>query len=652
MKRLLPPHMWMCILLLSLGATLDSLAQDVSDENLREEESELAGEHINEGHIDDTNLEAYVDGLIAAWQAEYGAPGYTLSVVRPDRVIFSKGYGLADVENKIPVDAKNTRFHVASISKTFVFTAAMMLVEQGVLDLHRDVNEYLTRYQVPEGERPLTLNDLVSHRSGFEESLTVFTPEATEMELPDALKFTQPEQAFPRGENTAYSNWATNLIALMIEDATGRDYADYLFNEILIPLGMNTTTLTGDSTAAQLDETPSSKNYWVNSTGPQETEQLELGSFAPVAGMTTTAADMARWMRFHLGRGELDGVRLMSQDSYDLLRIRNFDPVPGAAGRSFGFADIPYRNTHYYGHSGSINSFYSMFAIAPELELGVFISQNTTDSFGPLSDTPTLIFDRELRQRDDLEVMIRPLPKEEDIASAEEIAGSYLSNRRVYNGLEKMVAMMLGTTDLSASDGYLIGDASNAPYVQINTDVWENRWGDRLSVLRDDNGEVLRLISSFGEADLEPVTLLTDPKNLLISVVVTMFFSVLAWLGLFRRWGRVRETTGTGRFLSVLALFGIAPLVGIAIVMANVPPPGSMSFAELFSEWPLPEMVKTAVLATIAVGVALIALMGLLPAWKSSGWPLPRRLNYSLFALAYVVTAILFINWGLAPYWP
>ena len=99
-------------------------------------------------------------------------------------------------------------------------------------------------------------------------------------------------------------------------------------------------------------------------------------------------------------------------------------------------------------------------------------------------------------------------------------------------------------------------------------------------------------------------------------------------------------------------MFGIAPLVGLGMVLAGMAPPGSVSFAEVFSDYPVPDMVKAATLATIATAVALIACLGLIPAWKHSGWPLLRKLNYSLFALAYATTGFLFVNWGLVPYWP
>ncbi|MEO0952555.1 MAG: serine hydrolase domain-containing protein, partial [Pseudomonadota bacterium] len=129
-------------------------------------------------------LEAYVDGLIATYRAIHNAPGYTVSVVRPDRTVFAKGYGYADLDAGTLVDPDATRFYIASISKTFVWTLAMIYVDRGELDLDRDVNDYLTRYTVPDGERPLTLDDLMAHRAGFEESLDVFVPEIAALPLP------------------------------------------------------------------------------------------------------------------------------------------------------------------------------------------------------------------------------------------------------------------------------------------------------------------------------------------------------------------------------------------------------------------------------------------------------------------------------------
>ncbi len=606
---------------------------------------------VQAASADDLALEAYVDGLIATWQAVHGAPGYTVAVVRPDRVVLSKGYGLADVAEGMPVDPETTRFYIASISKTFIWTSLMILVERGILDLSEDVNAYLKRYTVPEGERPLTLGDLMDHRAGVEENLDLFSSRIAAMDLPEAIAASEPRQVFPRGERAAYSNWGSNLAALVIEDSTGQSYADFLFAEILQPLGMTTTTLTDQSPAAANPATPVSKNYRVASGGPEEVGQLDLGSFAPIGGMTTTAADMARWLRFHLNQGELDGLRLLTRGSYGEMRRRQFDPVPDAPGRAHGFFDLPYRSTSYYGHTGSINAFYSKFAVAPELGLGVFIAQNTSDDFDPLSFVPRLVMDRELALRGEFDpAASRPEPTAADFDEAESLAGRYMSSRRIFHGPQKVISASMGPMELKASDGYLVINRDNAPFVRIGDDLWENRFGERLAFVRDADGEVARVITPGGAVDMEPVTLLTDPRILLYALGATVLFALTTLLGLWRRFGQQRENRAMGHVFSWIALLGIVPLIWLAGLAARMPKPGEMAFAEAFTDWPLPIFSEMILAATIITGTAAFMVLCLPLVWPLSGWNGWRKLHFTLFALAYAALGLSFVNWGLVPY--
>ncbi|MEL6950518.1 MAG: serine hydrolase domain-containing protein [Pseudomonadota bacterium] len=600
-------------------------------------------------NADDLALEAYVDGLIATYRAIHDSPGYTVSVVRPDRTVFAKGYGYADLEAVTLVDPDATRFYIASISKTFVWTLAMIYVERGELDLDRDVNDYLTRYTVPDGERPLTLNDLMAHRGGFEESLDVFVPEIAALPLPEAMAASEPAQAFPRGDRAAYSNWGSNLVALVLEDATGKSYETLLYEELLGPLGMTATTLTENSPNANDPDTYISKNYTVGGSGPEEVGQLDLGAFAPIGGMTTTASDMAPWMRFHLNRGELDGTRLMSDATYALMLERKFNPVPGSGGRAHGFSDRPYRNTRFFGHTGSINAFFSHFAFSPELGLGVFISQNTSDSFDPLAGVPTLVFDRELRLRGADDFGKRAAPAAEDTAFAEQIAGDYITSRRAVTGFEKMFSLLDGAISISADEGRLSVSGSDAPYTRIADNLWENRLGLRLAVVRGDNDEVIRLIGSSGATDLTPVTFLTNPNTALMAIGATAFFAVTTWLGFWRRVGQQREKTGVGGGLTVLALLGIAPLIWMGALAASMGDTYAMSFAEIFADWPPPLIGDFTLAATVAAAMGVLLFIGVLPAWASSGWSLWRKGHYSLFASCYLAMGILFVMWGVAP---
>ena len=93
-------------------------------------------------------LEAFFDGLIASQMEEYNAPGVTLSIVKDGEIILAKGYGFSDIENQKTVDPEKTMFRPGSVTKLFVWTAVMQMVEQGKIDLDKDINEYLD-FRIP-----------------------------------------------------------------------------------------------------------------------------------------------------------------------------------------------------------------------------------------------------------------------------------------------------------------------------------------------------------------------------------------------------------------------------------------------------------------------------------------------------------------------
>ena len=103
--------------------------------------------------LSQSDLEAFLDGIMPQQLAREDLAGAVISVVKDGKVIFAKGYGYADVEKRIPVTADNTLFRPGSISKLFTWTAIMQLVEQGKLDLDRDVNDYLD-FKIPANFSP------------------------------------------------------------------------------------------------------------------------------------------------------------------------------------------------------------------------------------------------------------------------------------------------------------------------------------------------------------------------------------------------------------------------------------------------------------------------------------------------------------------
>ena len=124
-----------------------------------------------QGPTDRAELEAFLDDLMARHMEEYHIAGAAVSVVKDGSLFFAKGYGYADIENKVPVDAEQTIFAIGSVGKLFTWTAVMQLVEQGKLDLDADVNSYLD-FRIPDTfPQPITLKHLMTHTAGFEDKL-------------------------------------------------------------------------------------------------------------------------------------------------------------------------------------------------------------------------------------------------------------------------------------------------------------------------------------------------------------------------------------------------------------------------------------------------------------------------------------------------
>ena len=160
-------------------------------------------------------LEAFVDGFVAGELEAYDVAGVTVAVVKDGQLFFAKGYGWADVDRRVPVDADQTLFRPGSVSKLFTWTAVMQLVEKGKLDLDADVNTYLTQFKLPATyEAPITLRHALTHTAGLEDGGAGYLMARSAQEivpLARSLAEHRPARVRPvgtRGEglSSAYSN--------------------------------------------------------------------------------------------------------------------------------------------------------------------------------------------------------------------------------------------------------------------------------------------------------------------------------------------------------------------------------------------------------------------------------------------------------------
>jgi CubicO group peptidase (beta-lactamase class C family) len=178
---------------------------------------------LAQGPTDPAELEAFLDDLFARQMEENHIAGAAVAVVKDGQFFFAKGYGYADIENNIPVDAETTIFRTGSVGKAITWTAVMQLVEQGKLDLDADINTYLD-FRIPDTyPQPITLKHLMTHTSGIEDRwVGSLTPNASEL-LPERewMIANFPGRVRPPGEVAGYSNYNAMLGGYIVAQVSG-----------------------------------------------------------------------------------------------------------------------------------------------------------------------------------------------------------------------------------------------------------------------------------------------------------------------------------------------------------------------------------------------------------------------------------------------
>ena len=317
------------------------------------------------------DFETFLDALIPSQLRNRNIAGAVMSVVKDGQVLFQKGYGYADVEEKKPVLPDQTLFRPGSISKLFTATAVMQLVEQGKLDLDRDVNDYLD-FPIPKTyPEPVTLRQLLTHTGGFEETLkNLFVAHENDIKpLRTYLVNEMPARIFPPGKIPSYSNYGFTLAGYIVERVSDEKFERYIENHILKPLGMNNSTF--DQPLPPQLAPQMSKGYLSGSKKPRDFEWVQA---APAGALTTTAADMTRFMLAFLQDGAVDGVSILKPETVRQMETRQFEFHPMLPGLGITFMEYLIDPVRIIAHGGDTVYFHSDMILVPDAHLGYFLS--------------------------------------------------------------------------------------------------------------------------------------------------------------------------------------------------------------------------------------------------------------------------------------
>src|SRR5262245_8941104 len=403
--------------------------------------------------LETSDLHAWLDGLLPYAMKTGDIAGAVIAVVKDGRVILQEGYGYADVEKKIPMDPERTMVRPGSTAKLFTWTAVMQLVEQGKIDLNRDINEYLDFKITPGSGRPITMLDLMHHRAGLEEGLKdilAIDPNAAQSTETYLKQHPRP-MLFPAGEVPAYSNYGAALAGYIVQRVSGEPFERYIERHIFEPLGMLHSTFE-QPLPDRFDGAAVSRGYRSASTPAQP---YELIVTRPAGSMTTTAADMTRVMMAHLQQGQLDNYRMLSSETTQLMQSPS---VPGSlagfATMAHGFFYETRNGRTVIGHGGDSLFFHTEFDLLPQEGVGIFFTFNSRGRDEAVYGLRKNLFDDFMNRY----FPAASQPQESltlDSASkdAQRIAGRYESSRRVEHGFLSIFYLLQQLVITANADG-------------------------------------------------------------------------------------------------------------------------------------------------------------------------------------------------------
>jgi CubicO group peptidase (beta-lactamase class C family) len=604
------------------------------------------------GPIDPVELEAFLDGVMAAHLESYHIPGAMLAVVGNGELLLAKGYGYADLEQRTPVEPARTLFRPGSTSKLITWTAVMQLVEQGRLDLHADVNGYLD-FTIPATfPEPVTLAHLMTHTPGFEdvgEDLFVLSVEEMHA-LGDYLKQRVPARVFPPGEVGAYSNYGTALAAYIVERVAGESFAEYVENHIFAPLGMQRSTFRQPLPAELADDLAGGYGFH---NGLYVRGGFEFVVPYPAGSMSATATDMAAFMIAHMQEGRYADTTILQPATVQEMHRRQYTADPRLHGMAYGFWEQHVNGRRILNHSGDTFLFHSGLYLAPEENVGIFVSYNGSGG-GQARD----LLLRAFMDRYYPAAPPAPLtPPADAAARIAPYAGEYHLSRANYSTVEKFVRLLMPAQVSATPEGHLLlaFPGRTEPYTEVEAGLFRHSLREELLVIQTrPDGSIWLLLD--GEAPFSffkvPWYATSTLTGLLLLLTLLLFIgSSIGWLtGALRGWRR-----GTARLWPawlarwLAALFGLIFLIfllGFLRVMGDIDP--AYGVPRFFFGAPLVLDVilwLPWLLAIAAAGLALFTFM----AWLGAGnegrpyWSLAGRLHYT--ALAVTALAVMGSLW-------
>ena len=455
------------------------------------------------------DVDVWLDGYMPFALERGDLAGAVVVVVKDGKVLTQRGFGHADLAKRIPVDPDRTLFRPGSVSKLFTWTAVMQQVEAGRIDLDKDVNAYLD-FEIPRYQgKPVTMRQLMTHTAGFEEhgKRTIFEDVKFQISLADYVKL-PPKRIYAAGTTPSYSNYGTALAGYIVERVSKMSFDDYVEQRIFRPLGMANSTFRQPLPS---DFVPwMATGYRKGSAGPSK---FEIVGPAPAGGLSSTGADMAKFMIAHLDAG----AGLMTPETARAMHDSPLTILPPLNRMELGFFETNINGRQVIAHLGDTQLFHTALHLFMDENIGIYMSFNATGEQASVGPVRRALFEKFAdRYLPGNEMPTTRVDGKTSADHARMLAGNWLNSRRAESNFYALASLLAQVTISVDAKGKLVvpaaRDLSGVPanWVETSPFVWHNANGHGRLAAQVVDGQVVRWsidgISPFMVFDRAPVS--------------------------------------------------------------------------------------------------------------------------------------------------
>jgi CubicO group peptidase (beta-lactamase class C family) len=325
-----------------------------------------------------------LDQYIREGMKDWNIPGLAICIVKDGKVVLQKGYGVRDTATQEPVD-ENTLFIIASNSKLFTGTALAQLEYNKKLSLNDRITRYFPDFRLYDSvsTQLVTIRDMLCHRIGtktFQGDFTFWDSKLSRHEIMYKMRYLKPTGLFR--QDYGYCNSCFLTAGEVIPLVTNKPWEVYVYDSILMPLGMNNTHML---TAGMDQRENVARPYSTQFTGSLAALNYDhVDNLGPATSMVSNVKDLSQWLLMQLDSGRLNGKQVLPWAV--LQKTRDMNIFTGSRksavfpvhfkGYGLGVQGYDYNGRQVYSHTGGAFGFVTGVCTVPEEKLGICILTN------------------------------------------------------------------------------------------------------------------------------------------------------------------------------------------------------------------------------------------------------------------------------------